>query len=111
MHCVALLSRRMRSITLEPMTCVAIVAKPNREELKRLLPELIAWLRQHGYEPVLDREGGSYTAAAHELAIKRVAECVRSLGWQAVETIPSPITGAEGNQEFLLYAKRGKLSA
>ena len=28
------------------------------------MPELIAWLRQHGYEPVLDREGGSYTAAA-----------------------------------------------
>jgi len=23
-----------------------------------------------------------------------------------VETIPSPITGAEGNREFLLYAKR-----
>ena len=46
------------------MTRVAIVAKPNREELKQLLPELIAWLRQHGYEPVLDREGGSYTAAA-----------------------------------------------
>lgn len=42
--------------------------------------------------------------AAHELAIARVAECVRSLGWQVVETIPSPITGAEGNREFLLYA-------
>jgi NAD+ kinase len=46
------------------MTRVAIVAKPNREELKQLLPELIAWLRQHGYEPVLDREGESYTADA-----------------------------------------------
>ena len=43
--------------------------------------------------------------AAHELAINKVAECVRSLGWQAVETIPSPITGAEGNREFLLYAR------
>jgi len=46
------------------MACVAIVSKPHREELKRLLPELIAWLRQHGYEPVLDLEGGSYTEAA-----------------------------------------------
>ncbi len=46
------------------MTRVAIVAKPNREELKQLLPELIAWLRQHGYEPVLDREAGTYTSAA-----------------------------------------------
>lgn len=44
---------------------------------------------------------------AHELAIAKVAECVRGLGWQAVEMIPSPITGAEGNREFLLYAKAG----
>ncbi len=43
--------------------------------------------------------------AAHQLAINKVAECVRSLGWQVVETIPSPITGAEGNREFLLYAR------
>ncbi len=43
---------------------------------------------------------------AHELAIARVADCVRSLGWEVVETIPSPITGAEGNREFLLYARR-----
>jgi 23S rRNA (cytidine1920-2'-O)/16S rRNA (cytidine1409-2'-O)-methyltransferase len=44
-------------------------------------------------------------AAAHQLAIDKVADCVRSLGWQVVETIPSPITGAEGNREFLLYAR------
>ena len=44
---------------------------------------------------------------AHKLAIDSVAACFRSLGWQVVETIPSPITGAEGNQEFLLYAQHG----
>jgi 23S rRNA (cytidine1920-2'-O)/16S rRNA (cytidine1409-2'-O)-methyltransferase len=43
--------------------------------------------------------------AAHALAVDRVAACVRSLGWQVVEIIPSPITGAEGNKEFLLYAR------
>ena len=43
---------------------------------------------------------------AHQLAIDRVADCVRSLEWEVVETIPSPITGAEGNREFLLYARR-----
>jgi 23S rRNA (cytidine1920-2'-O)/16S rRNA (cytidine1409-2'-O)-methyltransferase len=42
---------------------------------------------------------------AHKLAIDKVANCVRSLGWEVVETIPSPITGAEGNREFLLYAR------
>ena len=43
---------------------------------------------------------------AHKLAVDKVADCVRSLGWEVVETIPSPITGAEGNREFLLYARR-----
>ncbi|HEY1159333.1 MAG TPA: TlyA family RNA methyltransferase [Terracidiphilus sp.] len=43
---------------------------------------------------------------AHKLAVDRVADCVRALGWEVVETIPSPITGAEGNREFLLYARR-----
>jgi 23S rRNA (cytidine1920-2'-O)/16S rRNA (cytidine1409-2'-O)-methyltransferase len=43
---------------------------------------------------------------AHKLAVDRVGDCVRSLGWQVVETIPSPITGMEGNREFLLYARR-----
>jgi NAD+ kinase len=46
------------------MSKVAIVSKPNREELKQLLPELVVWLRQHGYDPVLDRESSSYTDAA-----------------------------------------------
>jgi len=47
---------------------------------------------------------------AHQLAIDRVVDCVRSLSWAVVETIPSPITGAEGNREFLLYARRRSAS-
>ena len=43
---------------------------------------------------------------AHQLAIDRVADRIHSLNWQVVETIPSPITGMEGNKEFLLYARR-----
>ena len=46
------------------MVRVAIVCKPNKEELSRLLPDLIDWLRQHGFDPMLDREGGAYTGAA-----------------------------------------------
>ena len=45
---------------------------------------------------------------AHQLAVDRVADCLRSLGWLVVETIPSPITGTEGNREFLLYARRAE---
>ena len=43
---------------------------------------------------------------AHQLAIDKVADCIFSLDWQVVEMIPSPITGTEGNREFLLYARR-----
>lgn len=43
---------------------------------------------------------------AHKLAVDRVADCVRGLGWKMVETIASPIAGAEGNREFLLFARR-----
>jgi 23S rRNA (cytidine1920-2'-O)/16S rRNA (cytidine1409-2'-O)-methyltransferase len=44
--------------------------------------------------------------AAHQIAIAKVTACFESLGWTPAGTIPSPITGAEGNQEFLLYAQR-----
>ncbi|HUX45598.1 MAG TPA: NAD(+)/NADH kinase [Terracidiphilus sp.] len=43
---------------------IAIVCKSQKDELRHLLPELIAWLRQRGYEPLLDREGGEYCADA-----------------------------------------------
>lgn len=42
------------------MKRVAIVCKPHKEELGRLLPELIAWLREREFEPLIDCECGSY---------------------------------------------------
>jgi len=42
------------------MSRVAIVSKPLKTELTRLLPELVEWLREHGFEPVLDRESAAY---------------------------------------------------
>jgi NAD+ kinase len=46
------------------MKRIAIVCKPQKEELSRLLPELIIWLRERGFEPLLDTEAGRYTQAA-----------------------------------------------
>jgi NAD+ kinase len=46
------------------MVRVAIVCKPKKDELVQLLPELIAWLRSRGYQPLLDLEGGRYTGDA-----------------------------------------------
>lgn len=42
--------------------------------------------------------------ALHQLACNRVASAAAALGYR-VSLIPSPITGAEGNREFLLYAR------
>ncbi|MGD0293683.1 MAG: NAD(+)/NADH kinase [Terracidiphilus sp.] len=56
------------------MVRVAIVCKPEKTVLARLLPELIAWLRQHGHEPLLDLEGGQYTTAAPAMDRARMPE-------------------------------------
>ena len=42
--------------------------------------------------------------ALHQQACRRVDDAVKQLGFQT-EIIPSPVLGAEGNQEFLLYAR------
>ena len=39
-----------------------------------------------------------------DAAVARVAACVRSLGGVKLEVVDSPITGAEGNIEYLLHA-------
>ncbi|HMD21326.1 MAG TPA: TlyA family RNA methyltransferase [Alloacidobacterium sp.] len=50
--------------------------------------------------------------AAHQLAIERVRTSVAELGGEEIEITDSPILGAEGNREFLLYARfsRKKIS-
>ncbi|HTP89247.1 MAG TPA: TlyA family RNA methyltransferase [Bryobacteraceae bacterium] len=40
----------------------------------------------------------------HAIACRRVADAVTALGFTS-DAIPSPVMGAEGNQEFLLYAR------
>ena len=42
--------------------------------------------------------------AARQLAIERVRGCVTELNGRQIEVIESPITGAEGNVEYLLHA-------
>ncbi|HTW47790.1 MAG TPA: NAD(+)/NADH kinase, partial [Acidobacteriaceae bacterium] len=42
------------------MQRAAIISKPQNEELQRTLPELVLWLRGHGYEPLLDPVSANY---------------------------------------------------
>lgn len=85
------------TLLLEPV----FVAAPSLREAVILVKPQFEAGREH-----VGKGGIVRDAAAHALAIERVAACVRGLGWTVVETIPSPITGAEGNREFLQYAKQ-----
>lgn len=43
---------------------------------------------------------------AHAAAVARVRDWLESLGWSVQATAESPITGGDGNVEFLLWARR-----
>jgi 23S rRNA (cytidine1920-2'-O)/16S rRNA (cytidine1409-2'-O)-methyltransferase len=82
-----------------------------------LLPAIVPLLRESGEMIVLVKpqfesakgevgKGGIVRdPALHQAACDRVRGCVESLGFRASLT-ESPILGAEGNREFLLYAQR-----
>lgn len=82
-----------------------LTAAPSLEETVILVKPQFEAGREH-----VGKGGIVRDSAAHRLAVDRVAQCLRELGWQVDEVIPSPITGAEGNQEFLLHARRVGLS-
>ena len=46
---------------------------------------------------------------ARQGAVDRIAACIRGLGFDVSGIIPSPITGQDGNQEYLIYAMHRKI--
>ncbi len=46
------------------MKTVAIMSKPSQPELERVAPEVVDWLKHHGYEVLIDQETGSYLPSA-----------------------------------------------
>ncbi len=48
---------------------------------------------------------------AHAAAVQRVSDWLESVGWTVQATTESPITGGDGNVEFLLWARRASSSA
>lgn len=85
-----------------------------------ILPVLPALLREDGEIVILVKpqfelerqfvgKGGIVReSGAHEMACRKVALAAGALGY-ASAVIPSPVLGAEGNQEFLLHATHGAL--
>src|SRR5208283_1262812 len=43
------------------MKSVAIISKPSKSELATILPELLSWFRERGYQLYLDQETAQYT--------------------------------------------------
>jgi NAD+ kinase len=61
------------------MRSVAIVAKPQKEELARILPELVVWLRQHGFEPILDESVKHFADFAPSAPRNKLLDCCPEL--------------------------------
>jgi len=51
----------------------AIVSKPGKLELAEIVPPLMAWLRQHGYQIVVDRETAGHASGAEVLEREQLA--------------------------------------
>jgi 23S rRNA (cytidine1920-2'-O)/16S rRNA (cytidine1409-2'-O)-methyltransferase len=70
--------------------------------------ELVALIKPQFEAGAARRKGGIVKdAVVHEQICKDIAQRVTSLGWHVIGTEPSPISGGDGNREFLLGARRG----
>jgi len=90
------------SATLVLPAVIAALAVPGEhwhgEAVVLIKPQFEAG-REHVGKGGIVRDPG-----ARDLAIARVRECVSAVGGERIEVIDSPITGAEGNHEYLLHA-------
>jgi NAD+ kinase len=53
------------------MPKAAIISKPQKAELEHILPELVGWLSEHGFEYILDPESSAYLKSDVEDSIER----------------------------------------
>lgn len=87
--------------------------------LAKVLPALVLLVRIEGWilalvkpqfelgPDAVERGGLVRSTARHLEAIESVAAAARSEGLELLDVVPSPITGASGNQEYFVFARRG----
>jgi len=76
------------------------LAKPGAKLVALVKPQFEAGRAEVG------KGGVVRDAAVHERVCDEVSAWVQSQGWTVVGVTPSPITGPEGNVEFLLGAEK-----
>lgn len=70
--------------------------------------ELVSLIKpQFEAGPGIAKKGVVRDEAVHKSVCNEITEFVAALGWRVCGVIPSPITGTDGNAEFLLGAARG----
>jgi len=74
--------------------------KPDSELIALIKPQFEVGREQVGKGGIVRDE------AARNTAVDRVTDFIRDLGLEVKGVIPSPITGQDGNVEFLIYAVR-----
>src|SRR5437870_3555966 len=52
----------------------AIISKPQKPELESILPELLAWLKSHDYEALLDPSSAAYIGASNSIERDDIAQ-------------------------------------
>ncbi len=77
------------------------LAKPNAQLATLIKPQF-----EVGKVEVSRGKGVIRDATLHQQVCDDISMWVRSLGWEVVGVITSPITGPKGNVEFLLYARK-----
>ena len=109
---------RRLDATLIPEPIDLLVADVSFISLKLVLPPALPLLRpaatlialvkpQFEAGPAHVRKGIVRDAAVHQAVCDDIAAFVTSLGFTIIGVVPSPITGGDGNREFLLGARRG----
>jgi 23S rRNA (cytidine1920-2'-O)/16S rRNA (cytidine1409-2'-O)-methyltransferase len=89
------------TLVLRPVIAAAFVAHP--ADVRREVVILVKPQFEAGRDAI-GKGGIVRDPQAHATAVDRVRGCVAELGGHQIEIIDSPITGAEGNKEFLLHA-------
>ena len=76
------------------------ILKPNGELIALIKPQFEVGKREVGKGGVVRDE------KKHKQVLDKISSLVKQLGFEVVGVVASPIKGSDGNQEYLIYAKK-----